>query len=162
MKPITTKSENWDYFFTLCSINMNMASISGKGNVQPVFNLEPCVFESSVVWDCWQHHKFFLVSLSNYVLMSCRPGPQQIPREKKSGGRSGDLTDHVMYGVPLPIHPAGNCSSTNVRTMLVSVMETHLAIKLFHQRVEAQHTDTTYPVTCLQWPYSLCFNSLIE
>ena len=29
-------------YFTLCSINLNMASISGMGNVKPVFNLDPC------------------------------------------------------------------------------------------------------------------------
>ena len=45
MKLITTKSENWIFFFTLCSINLNMASISGMGNVQPVFNLDPFVMK---------------------------------------------------------------------------------------------------------------------
>ena len=44
MKPIATKSENWD-FYTLCSINLNMASISGTGNVQSVLNLKPCVMK---------------------------------------------------------------------------------------------------------------------
>ena len=34
------------------------------------------------------------------------------PQEKKSDGvRSGDLAGHVMYGEPLPIHLAENCSS---------------------------------------------------
>ena len=32
--------ENWP-FFTLCAINLNMTSISGTGNVQPVFTLDP-------------------------------------------------------------------------------------------------------------------------
>ena len=32
-------------FFTLCSINLNMAFINDMGNVQPVFNLEPCVMK---------------------------------------------------------------------------------------------------------------------
>ena len=34
-----------EYFFTLCSINLNVASISGMGNVQLVFNLDPCVMK---------------------------------------------------------------------------------------------------------------------
>ena len=42
MKQIATKGENWD-LFTLWSINLNMASISGTGNVQPIFNFDPCV-----------------------------------------------------------------------------------------------------------------------
>ena len=32
-------------FFTLCSINLNMVSISGTGNIQPIFNLYPCVMK---------------------------------------------------------------------------------------------------------------------
>ena len=44
MKQITTKSGKWE-LFTLCSINLNMASISGTGNVQPVFNLDPFVMK---------------------------------------------------------------------------------------------------------------------
>ena len=32
-------------FFTLCSINLNIAFISDKGNVQPVLNLDPCVMK---------------------------------------------------------------------------------------------------------------------
>ena len=44
MKPIATKSEYW-YFFPLCSIILNMASISGTGNVQQEFNLDPCVMK---------------------------------------------------------------------------------------------------------------------
>ena len=44
MKPIATKSENWNSF-TLLTINLNMASISGTGNVQPVFNLVSCVMK---------------------------------------------------------------------------------------------------------------------
>ena len=43
MKLIATKSENWDFFFTLCSINLKMISICGTRNTQPVFNLGPCV-----------------------------------------------------------------------------------------------------------------------
>ena len=35
-------------FFILCSINPNIAFISGKGNVQPTFNLEACVMKSLV------------------------------------------------------------------------------------------------------------------
>ena len=42
MEPIATKSKNYD-FYSLCSINLNMASISGVENVQPVFNSDPCV-----------------------------------------------------------------------------------------------------------------------
>ena len=44
MKPIDTKNESWDFlnFFT---ININMATISDTGNVQPVFNLDPCVMK---------------------------------------------------------------------------------------------------------------------
>ena len=45
-----------------------------------------------------------------------------------------------MYSDPLLIHLAGNCSSKNVRTILQSVVELHLAGKLFHHGVEAQHT----------------------
>ena len=41
---IAAKRENWD-FFILCSINLNMASISGTGDIQPVFNLDPCVMK---------------------------------------------------------------------------------------------------------------------
>ena len=36
MKPVDTNSENCD-FFTLCSINLSKAFISGMGNAQPVF-----------------------------------------------------------------------------------------------------------------------------
>ena len=91
MKPIATKSENW-IFFTLCSINLNMVSISGTGNVQLVFNLDPCVMNwleilvQPTVW--FAQHKFFLVSLPNHILVSCR---------------SGELAGHVMYGDHLPI-----------------------------------------------------------
>ena len=35
-----------------------------------------------------------------------------------------------------------------------SMMEPHLAGKLFHKGVETQHTAATYPGLCLQWPYS--------
>ena len=48
MKPIATKSEkNVGFFFFLpyVPINLNMASISDTGNVQPVFNLDPCVIK---------------------------------------------------------------------------------------------------------------------
>ena len=44
MKPIATKSENGG-FSPLCSVNLNMASISGTGNVQRVFNLDPRVMK---------------------------------------------------------------------------------------------------------------------
>ena len=37
------KTEN---FFTLCFINLNLVSISGTGNVQPVFNLDPPVMKN--------------------------------------------------------------------------------------------------------------------
>ena len=33
------------FFFTLCSINLNIDSISGMGNIQPVFNLDPCIMK---------------------------------------------------------------------------------------------------------------------
>ena len=39
MKPIATNTENWEFIFILCSINLNVASISGTENVQPVFNV---------------------------------------------------------------------------------------------------------------------------
>ena len=42
MKPIAIKVKLGN-FLTLCSINLNMASICGIGNVQPAFNLDPCV-----------------------------------------------------------------------------------------------------------------------
>ena len=45
MEPTAKKSDNWEFFFTLSFINLNMASISGMGNVQPVFNLNPCVMK---------------------------------------------------------------------------------------------------------------------
>ena len=53
MKSIDIKSENWD-FFILCFINLNIASISGTGNVQPVFNLGPCVIKHLQCDICWK------------------------------------------------------------------------------------------------------------
>ena len=44
MKLVAVKSENCA-FFTLCSINLIMASISCTGIVQPVFDLDPCVMK---------------------------------------------------------------------------------------------------------------------
>ena len=66
-----TKTENW-YFFT-CSINLNMASISGTGNVQPVFNLGPCVMKH--LWCDIVHSSIIYFCLSNHVLVSCRHVP---------------------------------------------------------------------------------------
>ena len=71
------------------------------------------------------------------------------PQEKSSDVRSGNLAGHVMYGDPLPVHFAGNCSSKNLRTNLTSVVELHLSGKLLHQEVEAQHTAATHPGTSL-------------
>ena len=48
MKPIAKKSEKCE-FFTLGSIKLNMSSISGTGNVQLVFNLDPCVMKHNIV-----------------------------------------------------------------------------------------------------------------
>ena len=47
---VTNCYKQWklEFLFTLCSINLNMASISGTGNVQSVFNLNPCVMKH--VW----------------------------------------------------------------------------------------------------------------
>ena len=39
-------------------------------SIQP----RPLCCEASVVWHCWQQHKFVLLSLPNYLLVSCRPG----------------------------------------------------------------------------------------
>ena len=61
-------------FLTLCSINLNIAFISDKGNVQPVFNLKPCVMKH-LWYDMLTAHKFFLLSLPNHILVSCRSGP---------------------------------------------------------------------------------------
>ena len=74
MKPNATKSENCD-FFTFCSINMNLASISGTGNIQTVFILDPCVMK-----DVWcdivdSSRNYFSVSLLYHVLVSCIPDP---------------------------------------------------------------------------------------
>ena len=44
MKSIATMSENKEYFYlTVCSINLNMASVSDTENVQLVFNLDSFV-----------------------------------------------------------------------------------------------------------------------
>ena len=46
MKPIATKNENWELFLPYVpSINLNMTSIRGMGNVQPVLNLDPYVMK---------------------------------------------------------------------------------------------------------------------
>ena len=39
--PTNTKSENGFFFFTLCSINLKLTSLSGTENVQLEFNLDP-------------------------------------------------------------------------------------------------------------------------
>ena len=44
MKPIATKNENWE-FFPLCSINLNIISITGTGNAQYIFKLDQCVMK---------------------------------------------------------------------------------------------------------------------
>ena len=67
---------------------------------------------------------------------------------------SGDLAGHVLYGNSSSNHLAENCSSKNVRTMLAKYVDSHLAGKLFHHRVEAQHTAATYSGMCLQRPSS--------
>ena len=69
-------------FLTLCSINLNIAFISYKGNVQPVLNLDPWLWSICGV-TCWQQHKFYLVSLPNHwcpvYLVLNKP-----PQEKKN------------------------------------------------------------------------------
>ena len=69
-------------FVTLCC---DMASISGMRNVQPVFNLDLMCYEPSVVWHCWQQHKFFLVSLPNHILVFCRSVLNKLPQENQVG-----------------------------------------------------------------------------
>ena len=106
-------------------------------------------YEASVIWHCWQQNKFFIVGLPNHVQVAWDLSLKNHHRKKSGDVRSGDLAGHVMYGDPLLIHLAGNCSSKKVRTMV----EPHLAGKMFHQGVEAQHTAATYPSTCLQWSF---------
>ena len=46
MKPILLERMKTGIYFTLRFINLNMTSISGAGNVQPVFNLDPCIMKN--------------------------------------------------------------------------------------------------------------------
>ena len=72
MKPVDTKSENWNFlykewkleFFTLCFINLNMASISGMGKVQSIFNLDPCVMKH-----LWSDIVDSSINLQNKILL---------------------------------------------------------------------------------------------
>ena len=48
MKPAAIKSENGD-FFTLCSINLNMASISGTGKYPTSTQPRPMCYKTYVV-----------------------------------------------------------------------------------------------------------------
>ena len=56
----------------------------------------------------------FPLNLSNHVLSSVDLVLNNAKQEKSGGVRSGDVAGHVMYGEPLPVHFAGNCSSKNV------------------------------------------------
>ena len=60
-----------EYVFTLYSIKLNMASISGTGNIQ-LHSTRPMCYKATVVWHCWHEHKFFLVCLPNRVPVPCR------------------------------------------------------------------------------------------
>ena len=80
-----------------------MVSICGTGNVQPVFKSTHVVMKQITYW-CPVH------------LVLNKPSPH---KKKSCGAMSGDLAGHVMYGDPLPIHLAEDCSSKYVRKMLV-------------------------------------------
>ena len=109
MEPIATKSD------ILCSINLNMAFFSSTGNVQQVFNLDPCVMKH--LWCDIVDSTINSFLYDRQITYWC---PVDLvlnkpPQKKILGGiRSGDLAGHVMYGDPLPIHVAGNCSFKHV------------------------------------------------
>ena len=63
MKPNAEKSENW-IFSILCSINLNIASISDTGNAQPIIILDPYVM-LNLWWD-------IVDNIINYFLEICQ------------------------------------------------------------------------------------------
>ena len=83
----TCGGTQWD-FFTLCSINLNMPSISGTGNVQPVFNLDPCVMKH-LWWDIVDN------SINSFW---CPIEVNKSPQEKWDG------LQHTLLFVPMPTH----------------------------------------------------------
>ena len=75
----------------------------------------------------YKHLKFSYEAIT--YIPSCKSAKSRIgvlytwsltnPHKKKSVGvRSGDLAGRVMYGDPLPVYLAGNCSIKNMRTVL--------------------------------------------